>query len=98
MSFIDWQWRAFKAGSEREAEQPQKTAHDGGFHAITSMACSHCKQARYSVWIFTGAGSDSPAQAKKMLAAETELGTLLRKQCPHHPPFIKSFLLQTTEN
>jgi len=89
MAAHDWEWWAFKEGSEPQSEAAQSAARDGGFQAITALACPHCENARYGVWIFTGTGYGAPTQGERMLAAEKELGNLLLKQCPEHPAFIR---------
>jgi hypothetical protein len=89
MASMDWEWWAFREGTEAQTEPLEKKAHGGGFQGITSLTCPSCDTARYSVWIFTGGGAGSPTQAEKMLAAVKDLGELLLKHCPDHPPFVK---------
>jgi len=86
---IDWEWWAFREGTDAQTENAIKAAQAAGFQGITSLSCPRCEKARYAVWIFTGGGWGSPTQAEKMLAATKELGELLLKNCPDHPAFVK---------
>ncbi len=89
MASMDWEWWAFREGMDVKTGPAQRAAHDKGFQLITPLTCPDCEQARYGIWIFTGGGHGAPTQGDKMLAAQKELGDLLLKQCPEHPPFVR---------